>query len=346
MAGRRASGVMALTRATVWSFDSSRFVSHRLHAQERLWTESNCYVDLWIEVLHALDLDPLACLSFALTSDFEGDQWTFFKPPLGDLLALYGIDVQELNVWRPLPEHALTQLSLGRLLIAEADAYFLPDTAGTTYHAEHSKTSIAVQAIDVETSQLGYFHGAGYHTLGGADFVGLFRLEPEPGSALPPYVEIVKLDVVERLPPDELVPRAVDLLRAHLRRLPRSNPIVRFQERLEMDLVWLRGQELEMFHRYAFATLRQLGASCELAAAFLHWLAAHGEPDVDELAAELETISGTTKTLLLKVARQANSGKPAAIAPLLDGMAVSWAAAMRRLTAKYLPPPSVPGRAA
>jgi len=56
--------------------------------------------------------------------DFEGDQWTFFKPPHEDLKALYGIDVQELYVWRPLLEHAahpkavhnskLLQLMLGR----------------------------------------------------------------------------------------------------------------------------------------------------------------------------------------------------------------------------------------
>ena len=34
--------------------------------------------------------------------DFEGDQWTFFKPPHDELRELYGVDVQELNVWRPL----------------------------------------------------------------------------------------------------------------------------------------------------------------------------------------------------------------------------------------------------
>ena len=34
------------------------FVPHPLHATERSWTETNCYVDVWIEVLHALGLDP------------------------------------------------------------------------------------------------------------------------------------------------------------------------------------------------------------------------------------------------------------------------------------------------
>ena len=69
---------------------------------ERAWAESNCYIDVWIEVLHALGLEPFAFLPHVLPVDFEGDQWTFFKPSHDDLFALYGLDVQELNVWRPL----------------------------------------------------------------------------------------------------------------------------------------------------------------------------------------------------------------------------------------------------
>ena len=41
-------------------------------------------------------------LPFTVAIDFEGDQWTFFKPPHDELCDLYGLDVQELNVWRPL----------------------------------------------------------------------------------------------------------------------------------------------------------------------------------------------------------------------------------------------------
>ena len=39
-----------------------------------------------------------------LAIDFEGDQWTFFKFPHADLYELYGLDVQELAIWRPLVE--------------------------------------------------------------------------------------------------------------------------------------------------------------------------------------------------------------------------------------------------
>ena len=58
---------------------------HALHADDRLWPEKNCYVDIWIEVLHALGLEPRAILPFTVAIDFEGDQWTFFKPPHDEL---------------------------------------------------------------------------------------------------------------------------------------------------------------------------------------------------------------------------------------------------------------------
>ena len=47
------------------------------------WPEKNCYADLWIGFLHTLGLEPLAMLPFTVAVDFEGDQWTFFKPPQG-----------------------------------------------------------------------------------------------------------------------------------------------------------------------------------------------------------------------------------------------------------------------
>ena len=49
-------------------------------------------MDVWIEVLHALGLDPVAASAFTLSCDFEGDQWTFFKYPPEDLRALFGIE--------------------------------------------------------------------------------------------------------------------------------------------------------------------------------------------------------------------------------------------------------------
>ncbi len=84
------SGVDRLMPMVFPGLDPETYSVHALHSQERMWPETNCYVDLWIEVLNALGLAPEAMLGFTLTQDFEGDQFTFFKVPLEDLEALYG----------------------------------------------------------------------------------------------------------------------------------------------------------------------------------------------------------------------------------------------------------------
>ena len=76
--------------ARLLSIDPATWRSHALHAPDRIWLETNCYVDVWIEVLHAFGLEPLAALPFTVSQDFEGDHFTFFKFPAEDLRALYG----------------------------------------------------------------------------------------------------------------------------------------------------------------------------------------------------------------------------------------------------------------
>ena len=103
---------------------AASFVPDALHAADRDWTETNCYVDLWIEVLHALGLDAGAAGACTLSTRFEGDQWTFLKYPPEDLRALYGIEVSELNVWRPVLDHVVEHLALGNLLTVEVAGWY------------------------------------------------------------------------------------------------------------------------------------------------------------------------------------------------------------------------------
>ena len=297
--------------------------SHPLHTDDRAWKETNCYVDLWIELLHALGLDPVAGLAFTAGADFEGDQWTFFKYPLEDLRALYGLEVHELNIWRSLVHHIDEQVGQGRPVIVEVDAFYLPDTAGVSYQLDHTKTSIAVQEIDIERRRLGYFHGPGYFRLEGADFTGAFRLDRAGDPAvLPPYVEVVKLHALERPGKAALDLRARALLSQHLARRPATNPFGRYHDRFARDVEWLKGEPLAMFHLYAFATLRQLGANYELLATFLRSL---GEA---EAAAPFEEITGLSKTLMLKTARAVTNKKPADLSALLAPMEDAWARGM------------------
>src|SRR2546423_14347916 len=157
--------------------DASQYQRHRIHVEERSWPETNCYVDVWIELLHAWGLEPIAALPFTLAIDFEGDQWTFFKFPHADLHELYGLDVHELAIWRPLVRHVEEQLTLGRPVLVELDSYYLPDTAGTAYRRQHVKSTVAVMEIDVQNHRMGYFHNQGYYHLHGPDFAALFGLQ-------------------------------------------------------------------------------------------------------------------------------------------------------------------------
>ena len=48
------------------------YQSHFSHAGERIWPETNCYLDLWIETPHALGLDPAPAFACALSADHDG----------------------------------------------------------------------------------------------------------------------------------------------------------------------------------------------------------------------------------------------------------------------------------
>ena len=308
-------------------------VSHALHDDERVWPETNCYVDLWIEVLHGLGLEPMAGLAFTLGLDFEGDQYTFFKYQHDELRLLYGVEVQELNVWKPLLTHALEQTELGRIFMPEVDSFYLPDTAGVSYRIEHGKTSIGIVDVDVGRRELRYYHGRGLHTLSGDDFAALFRIDqysPQPG-VLPPFAEIAKLDRVTPLKTAELVRRALTLTRKYVANPPFTNPITLHALRLDRDLAWVRTQPLSTFHQYAFATVRQAGACYGLTASFLRWLTANGERGLEPAAAAFDAISTTAKTVQFKLARMANLKREVDVSPLFQQMARSWDEGMSRL---------------
>lgn len=317
--------------------DPQTYVPHELHGSQRAWTESNCYIDVWVEILHALKLDPSACLPHVLPMDFEGDQWTFFKPSHDDLFMLYGLDVQELNVWRSLYDNALAMLAGGKIVLSEVDAFFLPDTAGTDYRTQHTKTTIGIQEMDVERRRLGYFHNSSYHRLEGADFASVFRLDiPADPTHMPFFAEFVRTERRKQLEPDALRTASVAVLRKHLARLPRTNPVTRFAEKFPADLSWMQAEGLKAYHGWAFATLRQLGAAFELAAFYVRWLShGAGTTGLEPAAVAFESISSAAKTLVLKTARAVNTKKPLDVTAMLGEAAVAWDTGMRLLVERY-----------
>ncbi|MCU1392754.1 MAG: hypothetical protein JWM34_1182 [Ilumatobacteraceae bacterium] len=301
---------------TVQMPTAASHVPHALHAQDRMWPETNCYVDLWIELLHAIGLDPMAALAFMVSSGFDGEQWEFFKYPPEDLRFAYGIEVSELNIWRSVEHHIVTHLDLGHLLTIESDAMYLPDTAGDAYGLEHQKTTIAPVRIDPVARRLTYFHSRGCFELEGDDYDRTVLSD----SPWPPYAERVDLDRLVRH--DEVSIRTVseELLAQHLERRPTENPVLQMADRIALDTPWLQASPSEAFHRYAFGTLRQCGAWAEVLADFVAWLR---PSEFAGCANSLRELSSTAKTCQFKLARVAN-GRDADLSGLFQTMAGHW----------------------
>ncbi len=323
-------------RHRVAALDAASYRRHPLHGENRTWAETNCYTDLMVELLHGLGHEPTAMLPFTLAIDFEGDQWTFFKPPTTDILDLYALDIQELAIWRPLAEHVAEQVSAGRAVLVELDSYYLPDTAGTAYRRTHQKTTIGVNEIDLERRRLGYFHNQGYYEVEGEDFRELFQLDgPVHPRVLPPYVEFVKpFAGVAGLRNGQLVEASLGLLRKHLARVPRDNPFGRFRTRFAHDLDWLIAAEIERFHVYSFANLRQYGACYELAQTYLRWLGTQGVGGLETASDALAQVAQTAKAFQFQLARAMARKKPLDLSPL-DAMGAQWEIAMAQLLPRF-----------
>lgn len=326
-----------MSRVRVYPISAASYRPHAVHGEGVAWVEKNCYVDVWIEAIHARGLEPLAMLPFVFRIDFEGDQWTFFKPPHEDITALYGMEIEELNCWRSLLEHAQHHLAEGNLIFTESDAFHLPDTQATDYRKAHTKSTIVINDLDVENRRLGYFHNAGYYELSGEDFARTFQLDvPRDPAFMPFYAEFVRLKRVRVLPMADLLPISLDLLRKHLGRRPSDNPIRRFTPRFQSDVEWLKAEPIGIYHGYAFALIRQLGAGFELGAQYLHWLGQNGEGDVGEAEQNCMGISAGAKALILKTARAVSAKKDVDFSPMMNEMAERWDAVMRVLCARYL----------
>lgn len=300
------------------STTTPRVGPHGLHADGRVWRETNCYTDVWIEILHALGEEPLAMLGPCLRITLEADQWTFFKPSFDDLFLLYGLEVVEANPWRGLLATCEAAVASGRVAIPEVDSWFLPDTAGVSYRVAHVKSSIAVLALDSSRRHLSYAHNAGRYDLDGDDFDGLFGRGDHAvdDTHLPPYVDVCTPSPVGHRRTATLADTALALLRRDAIRIPRANPFLRWAERFANELDAVRTGGDEAFHAYAFTTFRQFGPAFELAASHLIWISEHATLSVDDRAvllrasAHFTEIASTALIFQMRTARAVLSGKP------------------------------------
>ena len=309
----------------LFGVDAETYRPHPVHRSDRTYIESNCYTDIIIELLHARGDEPLAALGCLVRTDFEGDQWTFFKPAPEDLETLFGVDIHEMQPYRQIPVQIADQLDGGRTIIVELDAWFLPDTAASSYRREHVKTSVAVESIDLERRWMRYFHGPGLFELEGDDFDGVFRLGGTPDPwILPPYTELVRFDAGPRLRGEALRGGAVDSLRRHLRHRPADDPFARFGEHLLVELPSLLEASHDDYHAYAFATVRMVGAAFELAASATDWLFAD---DAAPISTAMTEIVAGCKVLGFRLARRRQFDPQ----PTLATLSAAWRTAIELL---------------
>ncbi|HEV3226970.1 MAG TPA: DUF1839 family protein [Acidimicrobiales bacterium] len=301
--------------------DPATYERHAVHAPTRAYPETNCYTDIIIELLHARGDEPLAALGCTVEGDFEGDQFTFFKPPPEELEQLFGVDIHEMQPYRALPLQAAEQIQAGRTIIVELDSYFLPDTAATSYRREHVKSSVVVEGIDPDGREMRYFHNAGVFDVDGDDFREVFTF-----ASLPPYTELVRFDAGPRLEGDALRSAARALLPRHLDRRPARNPFDRFGVHLGEQLPALIAGDAEWYHAYAFATVRMAGAGFELAASYAAWLV--DDPDAP-VAQSFAAIVEGCKRLSFKLARR----RPFDSEPAIAELSAAWDEAQERLDA-------------
>ena len=265
----------------VWDLDAGAYARHALHRGDRAWPE--------VELLRGPLGRTAPCggrraagrAALHARRRRRGRSVDLLQVSVSRSRALYGVDVFELNIWRPLPIHISRAARpgpprhrrSGRLLPARHGGH-------ARIRREHVKTSIGIQALDAQRRRLGYFHNAGYYELLGGRL--RWRLPPRRPPAdpmyLPPYVEVAKLDARPR----RVGPRAASTRRwrcfaAHLARRPTENPFRRYAAAFPPTSNGSPANPSARFHGYAFATLRQCGAAFELAAAYLRWLEAVGE---------------------------------------------------------------------
>ena len=307
------------------------YQTHPLHDPQRTWQATNCYIDIWIEIISHVGWPPEPAGLCALSADCLPREWAFLKYQTDDLRLLYGINVAEIDVWRAVESHVEEHLSAGNFVTVETDSWYLPDTAGISYRTEHTKTTIVPVHMDAEQRTLTYFHNAGLYELAGEDFDGALA---RPGSATQvpmPYMELVRFDRHDR-DAGQLAERALLLARDHLSRRPTDNPVARLAAVIRDGLPVLAERGMPYFHAFSFATTRQLGLTAQNAADGMEWLAQTGLADIDASSARASAtrfaeVSEQAKRLQFALARAA-SGRVKDLSSPLAALEQNWTMAI------------------
>ncbi|KAI3596868.1 hypothetical protein D8I24_7139 [Cupriavidus necator H850] len=302
-----------------------------------VWSHVNCHIDLWIELLHGLDLPPVAALACAVRQDFEADHFTQCRFPDADLERLYGLTVHALAFYDSLESHVAAQTSRGHIVVMELDSSQLPPPRGAGYLRHCTPTCIAIDVLIPEAGAVGYYHSDGYHTATGEDYAAIIRLAPGVRSA--EALPFMHADVVRRNghphAAETLLEASLALLRFHLSNRPRENPVTLFRAVFPQHLERLMARGEPGFHHYASGVLRQLGANFELLARYLRWLVMHGQEVPEKAAQACYTMASEAMVMQFRLMRAVISRKPDPCEDCLDQLEASYLASVPLLAAHF-----------
>lgn len=304
------------------------FTPHLLHQDQSLWSNTNCYLDVWIELLHGMGRRPEPLFAAAVAAETQVEQFEFLKVDHRDLEEVHGLRVGEYDIWRPLLEHVLTQMVAGNLMIIEADAHWLPDTRGISYGIEHTKTSIVPVRVDPQQRHLVYLHNAGLHELSGHDFDCVLGEQRRQGIVPAPYVELVRLDRLTPAHDGAARAHTARLLRHHTARSTAQNPAAELMDVVRSRFDWLAEAGMDGYHALCFETTRQLGVVSMVAAEAVKFSA------VDRIQAAADAyvaVSQEAKALQFQLARVARGRKSASLDTTMAAIGDQWARAASTL---------------
>ncbi|SDD36501.1 protein of unknown function [Cupriavidus sp. YR651] len=311
--------------------------AHALHGGNPVWSHTNRHIDLWVELLHGWELEPIAALPFTVTQDFSGDQFTSSNIPAGDMECLYGIVRDELSTYDRLESHVAAQTSCGNVVILEVDNFQLPQ-AGKAYRRQHARSSIAIDVLVPEATAVGYYHHDGYHTASGEDYEAIFRMPGDDaisrGAAFFPQAEVVRRRFTAQADA-ALVRASLGLLRAHLVRRPRENPICAFRTAFPDHLDQLMARGEPNFQAYAANVLRQLGANFELLGRYVRWLVMQGQVLPDTVAEACYTMASEAMVMQFRLMRAVISHKPDPCQDCLDQLEAAYKDTVPALAAHF-----------
>ncbi|NKE09416.1 MULTISPECIES: DUF1839 family protein [Kocuria] len=316
------------TSAVFPGLSAEGFTPHPLHQDQSLWSNTNCYLDVWVELLHGMGRRPEPLFAAAVAAETQVEQFEFLKVDHRDLEEVHGLRVGEYDVWKPLLEHVLTQMAAGNLMIIEADAHWLPDTRGISYGTEHTKTSIVPLRVDPQQRHLVYLHNEGLHELRGQDFDFVLGEQRSQGIVPAPYVELVRLDRLGAANDDDARAHTVRLLRHHALRATAHNPVAELMDVVRSHFDWLAEAGMDGYHALCFETTRQLGVVSMLAAEAVRFSAVE---EIQGAAEAYVTVSKESKALQFQLARVARGRKSASLETTMATISEQWALAAATL---------------